>query len=88
MIAASVALTSHYSIAGTGNRGWAFRLNNWTGEVLLCQVQITASGTLGPAMSCRTETTDAEVVGVKDDWVPVAKSTDQFGGARVEPRSK
>jgi hypothetical protein len=36
IVGASIALTSHWSIAPTGNLIGAFRLNRWTGEVVWC----------------------------------------------------
>ena len=82
LVAASVALTSRYSITGTGNQLFVFRLNNWTGEVALCRT----SDLLHGVIDCRVTMTDAEV-GLKGDWVPVLKDTDQFGGVRV-PEAK
>jgi len=71
LVAASIALTQHYSIMGTGNHVTVFRLDNWTGEVVLCWAQITNKG-VGPLVSCRKWLTDAEVgLPDKDGWVSV-----------------
>jgi hypothetical protein len=87
LVGASVALTSHYSI-GAGSSAWVFRLNHWSGEVVLCAPEITASGSFGRAINCRSEMTDAEV-GIKNDWTPVPRATpDNFGGVQVERKPK
>jgi hypothetical protein len=79
LIAASIALTRHFSIGATATHVAVFRLNNWTGEIALCTAEITQQG-FAPLMRCRSEMTDAEAFGS-------APQTDQFGGVRV-PQAK
>jgi hypothetical protein len=40
IVAASNAVTSHWSIIPTGSVIGAFRLNHWTGEIVWCSLPI------------------------------------------------
>jgi hypothetical protein len=44
LVAASIAVTEHFSIGSTGNQASVFRLNRWTGEVVLCRTEINQRG--------------------------------------------
>ena len=60
IIAAAVALTSHWSIEPVSGRVGAFRLNRWTGDVVWCGF----TGNAIPSyLDCRAE--DWQAVGPK-----------------------
>jgi hypothetical protein len=57
IIAAAIALTSHWSVQPVSSRIGALRLNRWTGEVVLCGFTVTTTPSY---LDCRP-----------DDWVSV-----------------
>jgi hypothetical protein len=58
IVAATIALTSHWSIQPVSGRVGAMRLNRWTGEVVWCG--FTSTTTVPSYLNCSPT----------DDWQP------------------
>jgi hypothetical protein len=57
IVAAAIALTSHWSVQPVSGRVGGLLLNRWTGEVVLCTIPATTTPSY---LDCRP-----------DDWVSV-----------------